>query len=309
LGYVILSGSTGPNGQQLALAAGDDGSITVQDASEVTLQMLWSLVYDIASGDFAMINEGSIESGTPGVLAVSDTSGSSSALTINSFLGGLPPGSTWDVAPGGSALAVRPAFDSSLNLRLQGGTQFEPGTSVIANDGWSGGEPFETWTFNEMGGEDYPWNYSFSPMCAPATLLTANPDDSGGQLTIEAPNGSDYTPGPTQLWGAEYHIDGITPLGAVFINEEVSMAMRTTPGGGAVFCADPADIDAWSAWTFGPGPDPNSSVVYSVGDPKLNLNVSGAGPYNPGNVVITYPWQGGAENEQWVAQFVPHQVT
>jgi hypothetical protein len=309
VGYVILSGSTGPNGQPLALAASEDGSVTVQDATEVTEQMLWSLVYDIASGNFAMINADSIASGSPGVLAVSDTSGSRSPLTLRPFVGGLPQGSTWDVAPGGSALAVRPAFDSALNLRLVGNGPFELGTSVIANDGWSGGQPFETWTFNEMGGEDYPWNYSFAPMCAPATLLTANPDDAGGQLTIEPPTGDDHTPGPTQLWGAEYHIDGIAPLGAVFINEELSMAMRTTPGGGAVFCADPSQIDAWSAWTVGPGPDPSSSVVYSAGNPKLDLNVSGAGPYNPGNVVITYPWQGGAENEQWQAQFVPHEVT
>jgi hypothetical protein len=310
LGYVIMSGATQPDGQPLALAAASNGSITVQDPGEVTLNLVWSLVYDIPSGNFVMVNEGSPSSGTPMVLALTNTGGGTSALQLSSFLlAGLPPGSTWDVAPGGTALAVRPTLSTSLNLNVEGSGPYQPGNPVIAYDGWGGGQPNEIWTFNALSSGGFPWNYAFTPECNQSTFLTANPDDPGGQLTIQPPAGTDVRPAPTQLWSAEYRIDGITPLGATFINEELSMALRTTPGGGAVFCADPSKIDAWSAWTVGPGPDAGAFVVYSAGRAQLVLNVSGSGPYNPGNVAITYPWQGGAENEQWIPLFVPHEVT
>jgi hypothetical protein len=51
------------------------------------------------------------------------------------------------------------------------------------------------------------------------------------------------------------------------------------------------------------------TCIRSGADEGLYWNVSGAGPYNPGNPVISYPWQGGAQNEQWVMTYVPHQVT
>ena len=140
-------------------------------------------------------------------------------------------------------------------------------------------------------------------------MLTANPDDAGGQLTIQPAQGPDVTPSPAQLWSAQYRINGVVAQGVVFINEELSMALRTTPGGGAVFCADPSQLDEWSSWVVAPAPDPSSWALEPVGNAGLALNVAGAGPYNPGNVVITYPWQGGAENEQWTPTFVPHEVT
>jgi hypothetical protein len=309
LAYVISPGCTGPSGETLALAAMNDGSIVVQDAAKVTIHLVWSLVYDIPSAGFAMVSMNSVESGTPMVLALADTSGGTSKLQLSSYLGGLPAGSTWDVAAGGNALAARPTLSSSLNLNVAGSGPYPPGNAVIAYDGWGGGQPNEIWTFTPLGDSDFPWNYAFTPECNQNTFLTANPEDAGGQLTIEQPNGQDVRPGPTQLWAAQYRIDGVTPLGAMFVNEELSMAMRTTPGGGAVFCADPSLIDVWSAWTVGPGPDTGCSVVWSAGNTNLALNVSGAGPYNPGNVVITYPWQGGAQNEQWIPLFVPHEVT
>ncbi len=309
MSYVIMSGATQPNGQPLALAAAGNGAITVADPGEETLNLVWSLVYDIQSGNFAMVNQGSLGSGTPMVLALTNTGGGTSPLQLSSFSGGLPPGSTWDVAPGGAALAVRPTLSTSINLNVEGAGPYKPGNPVIAYDGWGGGQPNEIWTFEPSGYGGFPWNYAFTPECNQKTFLTAKADDAGGQLTIQIAQGPDVTPAPTQLWSAEYRINGITPLGAMFINEELSMALRTTPGGGAVFCADPSDVDAWSAWTVGPGPDAGASVVYSASTAQLVLNVSGGGPYNPGNVVITYPWQGGAENEQWIPLFVPHEVT
>ncbi len=50
-------------------------------------------------------------------------------------------------------------------------------------------------------------------------------------------------------------------------------------------------------------------LISPVGSSSLAWNVSGAGPYDPGNRVITYPWQGGAINEQWRPLFVPQIVT
>lgn len=308
--YIVTPGCTGPNGEVLGLAAMDDGSITVQDTGEVTLSMLWSLVYDVPTGDFLMVNMGSVSSGTPSFLGIVRSDGNVNELGLSAVTGGVSATTMWDVVPGGKALAVQSVWTSSVNLNVAGDGPYPPGSPVIAYNGWGGGQPNEIWTFTAFGGEDYPWNYTFSPTCAPDTVLTANPQDAGGQLTIDVPSGGDDEPGPEQLWGANYVIlDGITPLGAVFVNEELSMSIRTTPDGGAIFCADPSTLDAWSAWRVGGAPDAGAWAVHAIGNDDLTWNVSGAGPYDPGNVVITYPWQGGAENEQWNVTFVPHEVT
>ena len=307
--YVVTPGCKGPNGEVLGLAAMDDGSITVQDTSEVTLSMLWSLVCDVPTGYFGMVNLGSLGSGTPSFLGIVRSDGNVNELGLSAVTDGLSDTTRWDVVPGGSALAVQSAWTSSVNLNVAGSGPYPPGSAVIAYNGWGGGQPNEIWTFSEFGGEDYPWYYAFSPLCAQNTLLSANPQDAGGQLTIEVASGGDGGAGPEQLWSANYVIEGTQPLGVVFINEELSMAIRTTPGGGAIFCVDPSTLDAWSAWRVGGAPDVGAWAVHAIGDDNLTLNVSGAGPYDPGNAVITYPWQGGAENEQWYATFVPHEVT
>ncbi len=309
MAYMITPGCVGPSGETLALAAMANGSIVVQDASEPTSGLWWSLVYDDVSQNFAMISLLSLELGKPAALGLITGGGGTSALTLSPILGGLSNLTTWDVVAGGNALAVRPTLSPSLNLNVSGaGSVAQPGTAVIAWDGWNNGEPNEIWTFQDVGYDHYPWNYSFAPENAQGLLLTANPDDAGGQLTIQPPSGDDETASPLQLWGAQYHIDGVTPLGVIFVNEELSMSVRTTPNGGALFCADQATRDAWSAWLTGPGPDEGMSAVRSVGDQNLYWNVSGGGD-DPGNPVISYPWQGGATNEQWVMQFVPHEVT
>jgi hypothetical protein len=308
--YVVTPGCTGPNGEALCLAAMDDGSICVQDASEVTESMLWSLVFDVPTGKFAMINVGSVASGAPRWLSIISSHGNINKLGLTRTAGGTSEATLWDVVAGGSALAVQSARTPAINLNVSGSGPYPPGSPVIAYNGWGGGTPNEIWTFTAFGGEDYPWNYAFSPTCAPNTVLTANPQDAGGQLTIDEPSGGDGEPGPEQLWGANYVIlNGIHPLGVVFINEELSMAIRSTPGGGAIFCADPSTLDAWSAWRVGGAPDVGAWALHAIGNDNLTWNVSGAGPYDPGNVVISYPWQGGADNEQWNVTFVPHEVT
>ena len=308
MGYVIMPGCTGPNGETLALAARNDGSIVVQDAGEITIHLMWFLVYDVTSGGFAMVSLNSLESGTPAVLGLAHAGGGTSALVLVPFRKGLIRGTTWDVVPGGNALAVRPTFDSSLNLNVAGSGPYAPGNTVIAWDGWGDGQPNEVWTFKEIDGDVFPWNYAFTPISAPSTFLTANPEDATGQLTIQ--NAEDYeVPAPAQLWSGQYVIDGIVPRGGVFVNSELTMALRTTPHGGAVFAADLGTMDAWSQWIVGAGPDAGTMVVRSAGNENLCLNVSGSGPYDPGNPVITWPSQGGAQNELWNVQFVPHAVT
>lgn len=308
MGYVISPGCTGPDGEALALAAMDDGSIVVQDAAEVTVQLLWSLVYDVFSGGFAMVSQNSVESGNPAVLGLLSAGGGTSPLTLIPFIDGLVQGTTWDVASGGKALAVRPTFNSSLNLNVAGAGPYPPGTPVIAYDGWGGGQPNEIWTFTQMGAADFPWNYTFTPVCAPSTLLSATPKNPGGQLTLQYPS-VDEDAGPEQLWAGQFIIDGTTQLGGVFVNQELSMWMRTTPNGGPVFCVSSDTLDGWSQWLVGPGPDPQTYGVRSFANQNLYLNVAGGGPYGPGSEVITWPWQGGAQNELWNVQFVPHKVT
>jgi hypothetical protein len=67
--------------------------------------------------------------------------------------------------------------------------------------------------------------------------------------------------------------------------------------------------NAWSSWLTGRGPDSGMTVIRSVANQNLVWNASGAGPWNPGNPVLAYPWQGGAQNEQWVMTYVRHFVT
>ena len=310
MSYVIIPGCTGPDGETLALSATDDGTIEVADASEITENMVWSLIYDYSSGGFGMVNQQSIELGTPMVLGLQSDGGTTTPLLLVEFLtGGLLWDRTWNVAAGGNALAVRPNLSDSLNLNVAGAGPYPPGTPVIAYDGWGGGQPNEIWTFKQIGVGSVPWDYTFAPECASSLLLTANPEDAGGQLTLQPAAGGDFTASPAQLWSGQYVIEGTTPLGAVFINEELSMALRTTPNGGAVFCADPSDQDVWSAWRIGGAPDPGVWAVHSAGDDNLTLNAAGTGPYDAGNAVITYAWQGGAQNEQWFVRPVPHEIT
>lgn|GEM_PF-6484874 len=310
MSFVIIPGCTGPNGETLALAATDAGAIVVADASEITENMVWSLIYDSVSGGFGMVNQQSLADGTPQVLGLQSDGVTTTGLQLDDFmLGGLLNDRTWNVAPGGNALAVRPNLSTSLNLNVSGTGPYPPGSPVVAYDGWGGGQPNEVWTFKQLGLDSFPWDYTFAPECASGLLLTANPDDAGGQLTLQPPDGADFAASPPQLWSGQYVIDGTTPLGAVFINEELSMALRSTPGGGAVFCADPSLQDVWSVWRIGGAPDPGVWAVHSAGDDNLTLNASGTGPYDAGNPVITYAWQGGAQNEQWFVTLVPHEVT
>jgi hypothetical protein len=308
LAYVITPGCTGPNGEQLALGAAPDGSIVVQDAAEVTDSIVWSLLYDIPSGNVALLNADSAASGTPSILCLVSDDKTTTPLQLVTYDDGLLPDRVWNIAPGGSALAVRSGLSTSLNLNVAGTGPYPPGSKVIAYDGWGGGQPNEIWTFNQFGSGPYPWYYTFEPMNAPGTLLSADPQNAGGQLTIQSPQGSDLTASPAQLWIATLAINGTAILGPVFWNAELEMALATTPGGGAVFCADLDEPDEWSSWIVPPAPDPQAYALWAVGNQKLALNVSGGGSA-PGTVVITWPWQGGAENEQWVPTFVPHEVT
>jgi hypothetical protein len=308
VGYFITPGCTGPNGETLALAATESGQIVVQDASQQTSAMFWSLIYDNASGNFAMVNLLSSEQGTTSILTV----GAGGALSLQPIVAGLSDASTWDVAPGGNALAVRPTSSTSLNLNVAGNGPYPPGSPVIAYDGWGGGQPNEIWTFQDSGSQDYPWNYALAPGANGDLLLAANPDAATAQLTIQAPSGSDSGPGPEQLWAGNYVIDGVTPLGVVFTNEFISMIMRSTPGGGPVSCIDSGQADAWSTWTIGSGPDQGSSTLRTGGgtDPQTYLGVTGTtGPWPAGTTVVAGAWQGGSLTQEWMLTAIPHEVT
>ena len=109
MSYVITPGCTGPNGETLALAATETGSIVVADATEITDNMVWSLIYDAPSGGFGMVNQQSMAAGTPQVLGLQSDGGTTTGLLLVDFLlGGLLNDRTWNVAAGGNALAVRP---------------------------------------------------------------------------------------------------------------------------------------------------------------------------------------------------------
>jgi hypothetical protein len=308
-GYFITPGCLGPNGETLALAATESGQIVVQDASAQTSALFWSLIYDNVSGGFAMVNLLSSEQGTTSILTV----GAGGALSLQLIVDGLSSASTWDVTAGGNALAVRPTMSTSFNLNVAGNGPYPPGSPVIAYDGWGGGQPNEVWTFQDSGSQDYPWNYSLAPEANADTVLTVNPEDATGQLTIQTPNGTDNSPGPAQLWAANYLIDGTNPQGVVFTNEFISMIMMSTLGGGPVFCTDSGKGGFWSTWVVGSGPDVGTSAIRTGGgpDPQWYLTVSGGldGPFPPGTTVISSAFAGGSPLQTWVMTAIPHEVT
>jgi len=230
-------------------------------------------------------------------------------ITAAPVTGALGPLMTWDVAAGGTALAVRPTLSSELNLNVAGTGPYAPGNPVIAYAGWGGGQPNEIWTFQDdgTGGGGYPWYFTFAPECAGSMLLSAAAEDANGPLTLQTPVGG--LASPLQIFSANYYVNGTDPLGVVFVNQELGMQLSTTPGGGALFCVDSAAPTAYCAWLTGPGPDANSTCIRSSPEPGLYWNASGNGPYDDGNPVISYPWQGGAQNEQWVMTFMGQQMS
>jgi len=304
--YMIVSGAKGPNGETLALNAHGNGSIVVGNAEFATAGMWWSLIYDLSTEHFAMVNAGSLESGTPSVLSLAQ--GDPQSLLLSPLAGGLAEINTWDVAPGGPALAVRPTFSTSFNLNVEGSGPYSVGNPVIAYDGWGGGQPNEVWTFVQLGADDYPWNVAFVPECAPGLCLTANPEAEGSALTIEPPGEPDSHYAPSQLWSATYVIDGITPLGPVFVNAETIQAV-TASAKQPLITKDLGSLDGTCAWLTGAGPDSGTTMIRALDAQDLYWNVAGGGPYNAGNAVVLWPFQGGAANEQWYASIVPGDVT
>jgi hypothetical protein len=307
LAYTITPGCKGPSGETLALAATQSGQIAVQDASKPTSGLWWSLIYDNGTRNFAMVNMLSVESGKPAALALAGAAITAGevALTLKPVSEGLGQLNTWSVEPGGTALTVRPALSAALSLGVAGDGPWAPGSAVIAYYGSGAGVSNQIWTFQDTGGNSYPWTYTFAPASAPGLLLTADENGGSGPLTVQYPRGD--TASSLQLWNATYHIEGTTPIGAVFANQELSMIVRATPpGGGALICADAAAPDAWDGWYTGPGPDTNLTAIHSSAEPGLYWNVSGNAP--TGNPVISSPWQGGQQNELWVMTYVPQQV-
>jgi len=304
--YMIVPGAKGPKGETLALNAADDGSIVVGNAEFATAGMWWSLIYDFNTENFAMVNVGSLESGTPAVLAL-EPDDPPEELRLRPLSGGLFEGNTWDVAPGGPALAVRSSVSTSFNLNVMGNGPYPIGNPVITYDGWNGGQPNEVWTFQQLDADDYPYDFAFAPECAAGLCLTANPQAESAQLTIEPPGDPDSHYSPAQLWSSIYVIDGTTPLGAVFINAETVQAVCIL--GDALVTKDLGQLDASAAWLTGAGPDTGTTMIRSIANQNLYWNVEGGGPYGPGNPVIAWPFQGGAQNEQWYVRPVPHEVT
>jgi hypothetical protein len=306
---MIAPGCKGPSGETLALAATEDGQIVVQDASMPTSGLWWTLIYDVATQSFAMINALSVELGKPSALALSGPVINSGEiqLTLSPIGAGLSNLMTWNVEAISTALAVRPTLSAALNLNVAGNGPYPPGSAVIAYYDGTGGQPNEIWTFQDQGGENYPWAYTFAAQCAPDLLLTADEMGGTGPLSVQYPRGDSAS--PLQLWDATYRIEGTNPIGVVFVNQEFSMMLRTTPGGGTMFCVDTAAPDAWDVWLTGPAPDnANMTTIRAMAEQGLYWNVSGTGPYNSGNAVISYPWQGGQPNELWTMTYVPPQI-
>ncbi|MEA2721180.1 MAG: hypothetical protein QOJ39_3044 [Candidatus Eremiobacteraeota bacterium] len=304
--YQIISGATAANGDTLALAVDSNGYVVIADAGSATAAQSWSLIWDTATGNFGMVNLASIQSGTPSVLSA--TSGQTLSLVPLSG-GALANTTTWNVSPGGDALAIRPAFSTSYNLNVAGSGPYRSGDLVIPYDGWGGGQPNEIWTFKAIAGSDYPWYFALVPECAPELCLSVNALEPGALLTIQPPSGS-VKFGSEQIWRMSYVIDGTSPFGVLLVNAKTGRAMCTLPSGGPVFTVD--EPVGWAAWWIGPRIPETTAVLSSVAHNAfggLALNVAGDGPYEAGNSVITYPWQGGAPNEVWNVTAVPPPAT
>ncbi len=305
--YVISPGCQGPNGEALALAFVPPGWVVVQDASDVTDTLLWQTVYDAQTGGFALVSLWSIKNGQPRAISmIYGAGGKLLSMPLKQY--GLDGTTLWRATSDGDTVALNSLRNAAF-MNIAGDGPWPPGTSVQGTVGGYNGASNEVWTFTPAGTDSFPWTYTFAPECAPATLLSASASDPSGQLTIETPSAAGAKPGGTQLWAGTYVIEDAQVLGAAFVNDQLQMLIRTTPNtGGAVFTADLSELDQWSAWRVAAAPAAGLSAVYSAGLDDLTVNVQGAGPYGPGDAVITSKSQGEKSNEHWTITSLPQKA-
>jgi hypothetical protein len=56
-------------------------------------------------------------------------------------------------------VAVRPASDYDRNLNILGDGPYQPGSAIAAWDGWSGGDPNESWALLKLWTQQFPDNW------------------------------------------------------------------------------------------------------------------------------------------------------
>jgi hypothetical protein len=91
-----------------------------------------------------------------------------------------------------------------------------------------------------------------------------------------------------------------TANGYLFTNKATGMLARVAPGNGnRVLLVGLTSMNIISSvWTIG-GDSRTNCALRPFSDSNQNLNVFGDGPYNAGNPVGTWGWDGGQINETW----------
>jgi hypothetical protein len=228
---------------------------------------------------------------------------------------GEPRGTVFVSKQTGTALA---ATDGSSRCRL---------VQLYEVDGWC------TWTF---GGYQYPqdayyairaWNNAGYNLSTDSPVRVIHWDDGlvtrdwgttpAGKRSQEwkfsralhtrdelGAYGLLYEVDPAFQWRLEqfFTLPGGAPAGICVISKLTEMALGATPNNAGCRLVPLDAVDGFSTWTFGGPSFLHRPKFYgplrTFQNDDMNLNVSG-GHNAPGDVVITYPWGHGRNNEIW----------
>lgn len=290
--FIVSPGCKTSSGETLALSATSDTNITVELASNVTPNIVWTLLYSISLNGFLLVNNASGKALNANPDRLLNLVAPDTALTNTS---------AWNAAGDNATLAVRPMSDFGLNLNVVGDGPYNPGNPVCVWP-WSGGDPNEVWNFTLVEASvPYGWFHTLSPACkAPmgvSLALSLNDKDDYGQVAVATANESD----DRQLWTPVYYLDNVN-RGIVFINKHSGRALQTTLSAGPVYTASLDTLDTNSLWTLGDAEGFVAVQPAYISD--VALNVLGNGPYNSGTPVAIWPWSGAQPNEIWNATLI-----
>src|ERR1051326_4818788 len=289
--YILSPRCTTPSGDALALSAADDGTVTVQLASNLTNNMVWTLIYSFSLSGFVLYNKA-----VGKALNVVSADRSLDLVDLDS----LSSTSAWNAARSNDSLAIRPMYDWNVNLNVYGDGPYNPGNKVGVYS-WGGGAVNETWHFQIIDtAAPYGWFHTLSPSCKAdngSTLgLSLNGADDYGNVVVTVQNADD----DRQVWTPIYYF-GDTTNGIVLVNKETARALAASGNNALVYTASLGALDDHSIWTLGSGP---AYAIRPLYNSDMNLNVLGSGPYPPGNPVGVWSWSGGAANETWSAALI-----
>lgn len=140
-------------------------------------------------------------------------------------------------------------------------------------------------------------SYTISPQCtAPdGSELYLSWDNEAGSVIVASKLSDD-----SQLWVPVLWVDANGARGIALSNVMTSQVIAAPADNKPVILVPPSQIESQrSLWNF-KGSTVRYDAVQLDADTRINLNVSGDGPYESGTPVLAFKWGGGHANEVWI---------